>query len=516
MDPDLTGCPGMAPAPGALFTTATIRGIERAWLARLPDGTLMDRAARACADAAERIAWQLPRGTPLIALAGPGNNGGDALLAALKLRESGFTCHAWSGAAPPAGGEAHAVRERWLASGSGFLRSDELLRYARDGAIFIDGLFGIGLGRALDGDYALLARSLNESGCIALGVDVPSGIDADTGAVVGGSAGVALRCVATVTMIADKPGLHTGAAPEYVGQLRVADLGTDEFPPPDGLLVGERWVAERLRTRAASSHKGSFGTVCVIGGARGMGGAALLAGRGASAAGAGKVYVAGPDGPVFDPGQPQLMTRDSEEALADVSAVAIGCGLGSSHAASVLLGRAIASPAALLLDADALNIVASQGTPAASFARLAARAPDTTILTPHPLEAARLLGIGSAEIAADRIGCARELARRSACVVVLKGAGSVIAEPGGNWAVNASGSPALASAGTGDVLAGVAAALLAQGYGAHEAALLAVWLHGRAGERWSASHRRHCGMSAAQLPGLICEEINDCREQDAR
>jgi hydroxyethylthiazole kinase-like uncharacterized protein yjeF len=241
-----------------------------------------------------------------------------------------------------------------------------------------------------------------------------------------------------------------------------------------------------------------------------MSGAALLAGRGAMAAGAGKVYVAGPDGPAFDPGQPQLMTRDTEEALNDVSAVAIGCGLGASHGAGVLLGRALAAPVALVLDADALNIVASGSVPAASLARIAARAPDTTILTPHPLEAARLLGMSPAEIGADRIAAALELARRSGSVVVLKGAGSVIAEPSGAWAVNGSGSPALASAGSGDVLAGAAAALLAQGYGALEAALLAVWLHGRAGDKWSERHERHTGMSAAQLPALITEAINEC------
>ena len=494
-----------------MFTVATIRTIESDWLSHLPHGTLMERAARACAEVLERIAWHQPRATPLVALVGPGNNGGDALLAALMLRARGFNCQAWSGTAtPPPDGEAHELRQRWLASGAGFLGTEELLGYAHSGAILIDGLFGIGLRRGLDGEYAALVRNLNDAGCTALGVDVPSGINADTGAIVGGGKGVALHCVATVTMIGDKPGLHTGAALDYVGEVRVADLGIGEFPSPEGMLVGGDWVRQRLRTRPVTSHKGSFGTVCVIGGASGMSGAALLAGRGAMAAGAGKVYVAGPDGPAFDPGQPQLMTRDTEEALNDVSAVAIGCGLGASHAAGVLLGRSLAAPVALVLDADALNLIASEGVRAASLARIAARAPDTTILTPHPLEAARLLGITPAEIGADRIAAALELARRSGSIVVLKGAGSVIAEPSGAWAVNGSGSPALASAGSGDVLAGAAAALLAQGYGALEAALLAVWLHGHAGDSWSERHERHTGMSAAQLPALITEAINEC------
>ena len=511
MRPDLTGCPGTVPPTGTLYSSATIRGIEADWLAHLPHGTLMERAARACAAVLERLAWQRPRATPLVALVGPGNNGGDALLAALMLRARGFSCQAWAGAAaPPSGGEAHEVRQRWLSSGAGFLDTEELLAYAHAGAIMIDGLFGIGLRRGLEGEHAALVGSLNDAGCTALGVDVPSGIDADTGAIVGGAMGLALRCVATVTMIGDKPGLHTGAALDYAGEVLVADLGIGEFPPPDGMLIARNWVRQRLRTRPVTSHKGSFGTVCVIGGASGMSGAALLAGRGAMAAGAGKVYVAGPDGAAFDPAQPQLMTRDTEDALNDVSAVAIGCGLGSSHAAAVLLARALAAPSALVLDADALNIVASALVPAASLARIAARAPDTTILTPHPLEAGRLLGMSAAEIGADRIAAALALARRSGAVVVLKGAGSVIAEPGGTWAVNDSGSPALASAGSGDVLSGAAAGLLAQGHGALEAALLAVWLHGHAGGSWSHGHRRHTGMSAALLPALISEAINEC------
>ena len=499
------------PSGGALFTTTTIRAIEADWLSRLPHGTLMARAARACADMVERIAWSRPRATPIVALVGPGNNGGDGLLAAQLLTERGFSCHAWSGQpTPAAGSEGAEIRQRWLGAGRGFLATSEALALVSQGAIVIDGLFGIGLQRPLAGEFAALVASLNDAGCSALAVDVPSGIDADTGAVVGGDDGLALRCVATVTMLRDKPGLHTGAALDYVGQVELADLGTTGSEKSDGLLLGPAWVGKHMRVRPRSSHKGTFGTVCVIGGAEGMRGAALLAGRGASAAGAGKVYVAGPDGAAFDPGEPQLMTRDSEQALSDVNAVAIGCGLGGSHAAGVLLGRAIASGAALVIDADALNLIAAGQLPGASFRGVAARAAATTILTPHPLEAARLLGTSAAEVGADRIAAARELASRSGAVTVLKGAGTVVADPDGSWALNSSGSPALASAGSGDVLAGVAAALLAQGYCAPEAARLAVWLHGRAADDWSVGHPRHIGMSSAQLPALITEVINGC------
>ena len=498
------------PATGPLHTTASVRAIEHAWLARLPHGTLMERAARACADALEGIARDLPRGTPIIALVGPGSNGGDALLAALQLRAIGFDCRAWCGPAQPdAGSEAHAVHARWKAAGGTFITRVELLAAAGCGAILIDGLFGIGLARPVFGEYAEVVTALNSVPCTVLAVDVPSGIDADTGAVVGDANGCALRALATVTMIADKPGLHTGAALDYAGEVSVADLGTAEHPDPDGLLVTAPWVRERLRTRPATSHKGSFGTVCVIGGAEGMRGAALLAGRGALAAGAGKVYIAGPDGPAFDPGQPQLMTRDAEEALEGVSAVAIGCGLGTSEAARVLLARSLASSAALVLDADALNQLAATPAPATAFCALAVRARRPTILTPHPLEAARLLAVPVAEIARDRVTAALELARRSGCVALVKGAGSVVAAPCGAWSINASGSAALASAGTGDVLAGMAAALLAQGYSPFEAAALAAWLHGRAGECWSATHPRHAGLSAGQLPALIVEVLDE-------
>lgn len=491
-----------------LYRTATIRGIERDWIARLGGGVLMERAAQAVADAAARLARGLPRAAPILALVGPGNNGGDALLAIAKLRERGFPAEALAlSAAPPGAEDARAVWQAWTSAGGELAPLSSLagrLTQARPAPLVIDGLFGIGLGRPLDGEAARAAQLLREARPAAvLAVDVPSGVDAETGGIVGGPGAPAVRADLTVTMIGDKPGLHTGPALDHVGRVQVAGLGVVPGVAADGELFGREEARARLKPRARDSHKGSFGSVLVIGGAEGTRGAALLAGLGAQAAGAGKVFVAGPDGPVFDPGQPQLMTRAPDAGFQGIDAVCIGCGLGRSDRAREALRQALQAPLPLAIDADALNLIAEDAALAALLA--ARRAP--AVLTPHPLEAARLLGVRSAQIQADRIASAVALAGRTGAVALLKGAGSVVAVPGGGFSINASGCAALASAGTGDVLAGVVAALLAQGLPAPDAARTGAWVHGAAGELWQRGHASGAGLSAARLPELVTQAL---------
>lgn len=492
----------------ALYRTATIRRIEQDRIAALGGGVLMARAAAAVADATARLARARARATPVVALVGPGNNGGDALLALALLRERGFPVHALAlSEHPPAADDARAVWEHWHARGGSHAALATLGPWLDRGAILIDGLFGIGLARALDGDAANAALAAAEARVDVVAVDVPSGLDAETGAVVGGADAVAVRALRTVTMIGDKPGLHTGRAADHVGALEVAPLGivaSAGDPPPDGRLFGEDDAAALRPHRPRDSHKGSFGSVVVVGGAAGTQGAALLAALGAQAVGAGKVFVASPDGRVFDPGQPQLMTRALDAPFAGDEIVCAGCGLGRSAPARHALERALRSPAPIVVDADALNLVAEE--PALSR-RLAARAA-ASILTPHPLEAARLLGAGAREVQSDRLGAALALATSLNACVVLKGAGSVVATPAGAWSIVASGAPALATAGTGDVLAGVIAALLAQRVPAPQAACLGAWLHGRAGELWQLAHPYGAGLSAAQLPALVASALN--------
>ncbi|MCX7271906.1 MAG: NAD(P)H-hydrate dehydratase [Burkholderiales bacterium] len=489
-----------------LLRTGDLRRLEREAMARLPAGALMARAADAVADLAATMARTLPRGRAIEVLVGGGNNGGDALLAASRLQARGFAvrCRALFSEAPMAA-DARAVHARWNAQGGTFHDPAGLAESLAAGpALVIDGLFGIGLSRPLAGLAARLVDSVNRSGAAVLAVDVPSGLDAETGWVVGGAQGIAIRATRTLTFIADKPGLHTGQAASHTGRVEVDGLGVFAgcaVPAPAGaghLITRE--AASRLPVaRRADAHKGSHGGVLVLGGAPGTRGAAWLAALAAQASGAGKVWLACPGDGASDPTYPQLMTRAFDAPLQAGETLVIGCGLGTSDIALARLNDALASPAACVLDADALNLLAREP---ALLARLPGQ-PTARILTPHPLEAARLLGCDTAGVQADRIASAQRLAAICGAVVVLKGAGSVLAHPDGRWAINASGSPALATGGTGDVLAGLLGGLLAQGYDAWTAACLGVWLHGHAGDRWHLAHPQGAGLNPLHLVDLI-------------
>ncbi len=505
----------------ALFTTAPLRALEASALAALPPGTLMQRAAAAVADAAAALARSLAPRRPMVALVGPGNNGGDALLAALLLRERGFACGALAlRPEDPAGGDAAQAWQRARAQGLRIDGVDALPALLAADPIVIDGLFGIGLDRPLTGDAARLCAAVAQAGLPVVAVDVPSGVDSDTGAIVGGPDAAAIRAACTVTMIADKPGLHTGAALDRVGALSVASLGLDTereaFARDAGPAVGRLFDAgcartawtPRARDSQRNSHKGSFGAVLAYGGAQGMRGAVLLAARGAHALGAGKVFVGAPDGDAFDPAQPQLMSAPSAPDFGGCDAVVIGCGLGRSALARERTAAALAAAPALVVDADALNLVADEP---ALAARLSPQR--RTVLTPHPLEAARLLGCDVATVQADRRGAALALARRFGAVALLKGAGSVVATPQGQWSIVDAGNPALASAGTGDVLAGMVGALLARGAPAADAACLAAWLHGRAGTLYAQAQGHAEGLSAAELPTLVRAVLGEVAER---
>ncbi len=502
-----------------LFTTASIRHIETRALARLPAGTLMARAADALAQATARLARSLAPGRPILALVGPGNNGGDALLAALRLRQWGFDCRALSLAAtaPTLAAAADAAAAWRECAAAGLMPTpagdDEtaLEQALSDSPIIIDGLFGIGQTRPLQGMAATITRAVRQRELPVVAVDVPSGIDADRGIVIGGTGGIAIRAQATVTMIADKPGLHTGAALDHVGRVLVAplDIATDiAAERHDGRLFDAAAAAATLPTRPRDSHKGRFGHVLVYGGDTGLRGAALLAARGAQAFGAGKTSIGSPGGPLFDPGQPQLMVAPEEPAFGAFDVVVIGCGLGASPPAAARLAQALAQARALVVDADALTMIANDQALAQALARSTA----PKLLTPHPLEAARLLGVPADAVQSDRIDAARTLAARLACTVLLKGAGSIVADPGGAWSIIAAGGPALASGGTGDVLAGLAGALLAQRMDCTAAACLAAWTHGTAADCWQARRRWSGGLNPADLPALARDVLAGLNE----
>ena len=488
----------------ALYTAAQIRAIEQAAAATLEPGTLMQRAGQAAANVAlAMLAGQANRSVLL--LAGPGNNGGDALETAANL------AHASAGVdvavihlpgPRPVSAETAQALARAAENQVRFLGA---LPELAPGLV-IDGLFGIGLARPLDGEPRALAETVNQLRWPVLALDVPSGLDADTGAVVGPH-GVALRAIRTLTFIADKPGLHTFEGRDHAGEVQIDTLAIDPglFPAAQAELNEPALFARHLAPRANNSHKGSFGDVAIVGGAHGMAGAAMLSARGALFAGAGRVLVAALDpGPAFDSVQPEIMFRDAASYLLDEGTLVVGPGMGGSAHAMEHLARALHGDAALVLDADALNLIAAGVD---LQARVAARTA-AKIMTPHPLEAARLLGVTSAGIQHDRLAAARAIAARFQAIVVLKGSGSVIAAPDGSATVNTSGNPGLASAGTGDVLAGICGALLAQGWPAREAALGAVWIHGAAADRLVAQGIGPIGMCAGELPAAARAVLN--------
>jgi hydroxyethylthiazole kinase-like uncharacterized protein yjeF len=453
-----------------LFGAAHIRAIDHAWAAAHPAAPLMARAGAATAALAATLLRDA--GEPVLILAGPGNNGGDALAAALQLRLQGFTVTVASRADPvylPA--EAAQAWSTWQADG-GVICTD--IPPGRRFGLVVDGLFGVGLQRAVDGDMARWVAAINAMDCPILALDVPSGLDADTGTI----RGCAVRADHTLTFLGLKPGLLTADGPDHAGTLHLDMLGAEAMlPSVPGIALTQLENRHCLRPRSRNSHKGLFGHVGVIGGAPGMVGACLVTGRAALAQGAGSVTVAALDERlIVDYGEPCLMMAAPEQLVAAFPDVlVIGPGLGQTTRAHALLDDALGCPGTLLLDADALNLLAADP----DLAQRAAGRAAPTLLTPHPGEAARLLGVSGTDIQENRIDAALRLAARFRARVALKGGGTIVARPDGHYAINTSGGPWLAQAGSGDRLAGMAAALLAQGLAAREALEAAVWLHGQ-------------------------------------
>ena len=469
---------------------AELRAIERA-ASREP---LMERAGLASAGTArDLLEGSRPR---VLILAGPGNNGGDAFVAARYLKQWFFeVAVSFHGDAAKLSTDAAAAHRAWLECG-GTLSTK--LPEPRDFGLIVDGLFGIGLTRPIEGAPAHWIDEANRSGTRILALDVPSGLNADTGVAYRPT----IRAQATVTFIALKPGLLTADGPDHCGRIELHALGLDASAGARGRRLEwtalSRTLPEPLRRASANVHKGSFGTPGIVGGADGMVGAGILAGRAALYVGAGKVWVglATERRPAVDWVQPELMLRSARDVLASsADALVVGPGLGSDGAARELLAAALTTRVPLVLDADALNLLAAEK----SIAQALAARDAPTALTPHPAEAARLLATTTAAIQDDRLAAALALAERFRAAVVLKGAGSVLAFADGTWAINASGNPGLASGGTGDVLSGMLGALLAQGVAMSDAVRIAVCLHGAAADALVADGVGPAGLTASEL-----------------
>ena len=475
-----------------IFPAADVRAIEAAAAAAPEPPQLMEKAGLAAAEVAREVSGGT--GKPVLVLAGPGNNGGDAFVLARHLKQWYFNVYAvFAGDESRLSADASKALRAWRAAGGSIV---ETVPMAQDWGLVVDGIFGIGLEREVTGRYVEWIAAINGIGVPILAIDVPSGLQSDTGRVMG----CAVRATHTVTFIALKPGLLTLDGPDHCGEihLRALELDPQKLRPARGFLIGHEVLDGTLKPRARNSHKGDYGSVGIIGGDYGMVGAALLAGRAALKMGSGRVYLGllARDAHPVDTDQPELMLRTADEVLklGHLTCLAVGPGLGQMPDAAFYLGIALESPLPIVLDADALNLIAADSRLAATLR--ARKAP--SLLTPHPAEAARLLGISTREVQADRVAAATALAGRLASLVVLKGAGSVCAAPDGTWHNNTSGNPGMASAGMGDVLTGMIAALLAQGAEAKTALLAAVYLHGAAADQAVAGGAGPVGLTATE------------------
>jgi hydroxyethylthiazole kinase-like uncharacterized protein yjeF len=495
-----------------IYRTNEIRALE-ARAAGAPDKPqLMERAGLAAAELARELAGG--SGRRVVVFAGPGNNGGDAFVLARHLKRWWFdVLVSFSGDRGKLPADAAAALEAWRDAGGS--TTPDLPRPGPC-SLVVDGLFGIGLQRDVTGAYAERIAWINAAAARApvLALDLPSGLESDTGRVLG----CAVRATHTITFIALKPGLLTLEGPEHCGGTHVATLDLDAraLLESAGHVIGRDAICAALPRRRLNTHKGDYGSVGVIGGASGMAGAAVLAARAALKLGAGRVYVgfAAPDVPAYDPGQPELMFRRAVDVLAfdHVTCLAVGPGLGQAPEAKAHLHAALAADVPLVLDADALNLIAADE----ALARSVSTRAGAVVLTPHPAEAARLLHTTTLEVQHDRLNAAVKLAKSLRANVVLKGAGSICATPEGRWAINTSGNPGMASAGMGDVLTGLAAALLAQGAAANEALEAAVYLHGAAADALVQKGCGPVGLVAGELIGAAREIVAGVTKARAR
>lgn len=487
-----------------LHSVAATRRIEQTAAAQLAPHTLMQRAGLAVA----RLACALAPHAQTVWLAcGPGNNGGDGLEAAMHLKLWGRNpVVTWLGDETSCPPDALLSLHRARQAGVSFVTEPPF-----DYDFAIDALLGIGQSKPVIGEMADWLRHMQATAPAVLCVDVPSGLNADTGNYTESEIAInniAIKSINTpaknrnryqkapvfcLSLLTLKPGLFTAHGKDAAGEVWFDDLGvsadiTASEPPTAWLLGADR---ASLPARLHASHKGSFGDVAVVGGAVGMTGAALLAGRAALHAGAGRVFVAlldaqlGEHRMTVDPLQPELMFRSIETLPLRLQTVVCGCGGGD--AVRHVLPQVLSQVPRLVLDADALNAISADTSLQTLLIARSKRDKSVglqTILTPHPLEAARLLGISTAQVQTDRLAAAQTLADRFGCVVILKGAGSIIALPGQTPHINTSGNAKLATAGTGDVLAGIVGAVLAAGETAFAAACIATYRHGAAADLW--------------------------------
>lgn len=456
------------------------RHIEHAAQAALPPHCLMQRAGLAVAQLALAIT---PHARRIWLACGPGNNGGDGLEAAMHLQHwDKNPVVTWLGSPDHATADTAASYQRALKAGVSFAQTPPY-----DCDLCIDALLGIGgKNRTPEGRMASWINHINADNVPVLAVDVPTGLNADTGH----AAQHCIKARHTLSLLTLKPGLFTASGRDAAGTVWQDTLGVDHDALGDQQIdAPSAWLAGAPKTAARphASHKGTYGDVVVIGGAPGMTGAALLAASSALHAGAGRVFVGLLDGGhlSIDTSQPDLMFRPIHSL--DFKSVTVVCGCGGGNEIRSLLPKILSTSARVVIDADALNAIADD-TQLQSLLSARCRRQAATVLTPHPLEAARLLGSTAPQIQHDRLTAAQQLTQRFGCTVVLKGSGTIITAPGQTPVINPTGNAKLATAGTGDVLAGMVGAHLASKMDAFHAACQAVYSHGQIADQWPNGH----------------------------
>ena len=470
-----------------LHGTRATRLLEQQAAATLPPCTLMRRAGLATANLAQALA---PHARSIWVACGPGNNGGDGLEAALHLQQRGYqTVVTWLGEPGQVPADAQAAWERASQAGVQFATEPPV-----QADLCIDALLGIGSTRAPQGRMAQWVQRMNHSNATVLAVDVPTGLHANTGAFsttqAANTTSDCVRAHHTLSLLTLKPGLFTAQGRDWSGQVWLDKLGVDASGShADAVLAGPPLNGVHRH----ASHKGTRGDVAIVGGAPGMTGAALLAASAALHAGAGRVLVSLLDDNAIgvDLLQPELMMRPYRQLPIETLTVVCGCGGGQSVA--TVLSEVLARAPRLVLDADALNAIAAD--PALRTLLIQRNTAQHTVLTPHPLEAARLLGCDTTHVQSNRLSAAQELADRLQCTVVLKGSGTITAAPGQIPAINPTGNGLLATGGTGDVLAGLLGTRMASGMPSFEAAWTGVYQHAALADQWP----RNTALTASAL-----------------
>lgn len=490
------------PLPSCLFSAEAVRALDQYLINSqgIPGAVLMKRAGRF---AFECLVQHWPEARKLHIVCGAGNNGGDGYVVAALAQTRGFEVSLrWLADPQTLSGDARKAADFAMQEGVSMAAFDPNETLAAD--VLVDGLLGTGLNKPVSENYAAAIGWLNRHAAPVLALDLPSGIHADTGAV----QGAAVQAELTTTFVGLKLGLFTGAGRQAAGRVRFSDLdgdtaGCDVAPLAQRLELAD--ALAKLPDRALDSHKMHYGHLAVVGGDNGLNGAAIIAAEAGLRAGAGMVsLVSRPlTAQIALTRRPELMALgvdagiDAEAKLAQATALVVGPGLGQAAWGEQLLQQTLKRQLPTVLDADALNLLAG----------LPAELPPASVLTPHPGEAGRLLGIDTAAVQADRPSAALALAKKYRCVAVLKGAGSLIATPEGQLYLVDAGNPGMASGGMGDLLAGIVGALLAQGLSALDAACLGALAHALAGDE-QATMEGERGLLATDLLASVRGILN--------